>query len=441
MTKTLVWLRDDLRVQDNPALAWAAKSGSVLPVFIWESGSDLGGASKWWLYHSLQALKNDLPGLVIKKGAPKAVLNDLIKQHQIDFVVWNRRYTPAGIACDIKLKAELPVQSVKTFNSSLLYEPWEIENREGKPFKVFTPFWKACLATKDPTTPLCIGKIEVLAHSIIDDDISELLPQGFDWSKGLKASWTPGEKGALNRLDDFIQNNLTLYSTKRDFLWPNHTSCLSAHLHFGEISPRQVWHRVQEAQAPANDKEKFLSEMGWREFSYHLLYHFPTLPEHSLRPEFENFPWRDDPKALSAWKKGKTGIPIVDAAMRELWTTGFMHNRARMITASFLTKHLLIPWQKGAAWFLDTLVDADLANNSASWQWVAGCGADAAPYFRVFNPVLQGQKFDPSGDYVRKWVPELARVETKCIHHPLNTAIVDLQEGRKRALRAFETIK
>ena len=447
MSKTLVWFRQDLRISDNPALAWAAEQGEVLPIFILDDEHGMGRASMWWLYHSLQALKKKLPQLLIKKGRPASIISDLIKQHGTSQVSWNRRYTPAGIETDTVLKANLQNDGihVETFNSHLLYEPWEIANREGKPCKVFSPFWKACLATKDPELPCSVGNLAFIAHDERDDAANELLPTGYDWTKGMSKAWVPGEKGAQERLADFIQNHLCHYAHGRDFLWPCHTSRLSPHLHFGEISPRTVWMEIAQASAPEGDKDKFLSEMGWREFSYHLLYHFPTLPDKPLRSEFSKFSWRDDVEALKAWQKGRTGIPIVDAAMRELWATGYMHNRARMIVASFLTKHLLIPWQKGAAWFWDTLVDADLANNSASWQWVAGCGADAAPYFRVFNPVLQGQRFDPNGDYVRHWVPELADAPAKSIHDPGSngylTPIIDLKKGRERALEAFARIK
>jgi deoxyribodipyrimidine photo-lyase len=353
----------------------------------------------------------------------------------------------------------------RPFGGRLLFEPEAIITSDGKPYRVFTPFWKACLAADAPRRLLPAPKRLCFAEAKSDrlEDL-KLLPTKPDWAQGLRATWQPGEAQALARFESFIEQRLAGYAEDRSRLDIAATSRLSPHLHFGELSPNQVWHAVAHAasrKGPRADlgAESFLREVGWREFSYHLLHRFLSMPSEPLRPEFAGFPWRDDPAALAAWQKGETGYPIVDAAMRELWHTGFMPNRARMIVASFLVKHLLIPWQTGADWFLDTLVDADLANNSASWQWVAGCGTDAAPYFRIFNPVLQGAKFDPNGDYVRRWVPELAALPAPDIHAPWQAPnlilaeakvtlektyphpIVDHASARARALAAFATIR
>jgi deoxyribodipyrimidine photo-lyase len=341
----------------------------------------------------------------------------------------------------------------------LLFEPEAV-----KPYRVFTPFWKACLAADAPRAPLPAPKRMSFAEarSARLEDF-ELLPTTPDWAEGLRQSWKPGEASARARLGAFIDRQLADYAEGRNRMDMDATSRLSPHLHFGEVSPNQAWHAVVHAASGnahlQRGAEAYLRELGWREFSYHLLHHFPSMPSEPLRPEFADFPWREDSAALATWRKGATGYPIVDAAMRELWRTGYMHNRARMIAASFLVKHLLIPWQRGADWFLDTLVDADLANNSASWQWVAGCGADAAPYFRIFNPVLQGAKFDANGDYVRRWVPELAALPASDIHAPWQAPplalaeagvilgntypypIVDHAKARARALGAFATIR
>jgi deoxyribodipyrimidine photo-lyase len=467
---TIVWFRQDLRATDNPALAAAAARGAVVPVYIRDDSGPWarGGASRWWLHHSLAALGDDLArrgsALILRSGAAGTVLAQLVAETGAEAVVWNRCYEPAAIARDRVIKAELGRARVdaQSFNASLLFEPWTVTTRAGGAYGVFSPFWRACLAQPEPAQPLpAPARLEPIAMPPRGESLDEwgLLPRAPDWAGALRATWTPGEAGARARLDAFVANRLTHYHRSRDRPDLPGTSRLSPHLHFGEISPRAVWHAVRAAGDHGAGPERFLTELGWREFSYHLLYHAPELPERGLRAEFARFPWAADEAALRAWQRGRTGYPIVDAGMRELWATGWMHNRVRMIVASFLVKDLLLPWQDGARWFWDTLVDADLANNAASWQWVAGCGADAAPYFRIFNPALQAARFDPDGAYVRRWVPELARVPAAHIHKPWaapDTAlaeagvrlgatyprpIVDHAAARRRALAAFADMK
>jgi len=463
MKRTLVWLRQDLRLQDNPAIIQAAIDGDVALLYIFDESSQqglkpLGGASKWWLYQSLKAFSNHIP-VLIKRGDPAKILPAIAQELKVDQIFWNRCYAPFEIQRDANLKSHLKsTYGVKSFNSHLLVEPWQITNQQEKPFKVFTPFWKACLKHLDPIETVKLKNPKWIQHDIPSDSIDDLQPRYPDWSTEMQKTWRPGELGAKQQLDHFIKHELNEYARGRDFLDEQKTSRLSPHLRFGEISPRQIWKAIDVLPQNANT-EKFLTELGWREFSYHLLYHFPQIIDLPLREEFKKFPWSKNKEHLRAWQNGKTGIPVVDAAMQELWVTGYMHNRARMIVASFLTKHLLIPWQEGEAWFWDTLCDADCANNCVSWQWVSGCGADAAPYFRIFNPVLQGQKFDPTGRYVRKWIPQLAKLPDKFLHCPweasddiLNQSgvdlghnypkpIIDLKEGRDKALAAFEKIK
>ena len=436
LRKTILWFQRDLRLSDHPALCHAAKRSEVVPVFVWEDSpgpNSLGGASKYWLHHSLRALRAALEAhgvrLLLLRGDPLAAIPQLLDRVGADAIVWNRRYEPQAIATATSLKAILTARGIeaKSFKAGLLFEPWEIANQQGNFFKVFTPFWKHCLAQSGQIgAPLGVPALLPSTHSLPSEDLAgwNLLPTQPDWSGGLAAAWQPGESAAHQRLHAFLENRLSTYAAKRDFPAIAATSSLSPHLHWGEISPRQVWHAARQAEALAGQHgsaDKFLSELGWREFSYHLLFHAPSLPARPLNPKFQHFPWSDNPQFLRAWQRGKTGYPLVDAGMRELWKTGYMHNRVRMIAASFLTKHLLIDWRQGAAWFWDTLVDADLANNSASWQWVAGCGADAAPYYRIFNPILQGQRFDPSGAYVRRWVPELSRLPDAYVHCPRET--------------------
>ena len=466
---TIVWFRQDLRLSDNPALYRAAARGPVVPVYILDEGPDtrpLGGASRWWLHHSLRALGKSLGGLVLLRGDPGACLADAIAQSGAEAVYWNRCYEPYAIKRDTIIKRDLRAAGleVESFNAALLHEPWDLATKDGGPFKVYTPFWRAALK-RDVAAPLPAPRPEVKALPRCGCDLGDLdlLPTAPDWAAGWDDLWRPGEASADARLEAFLRDGLAGYATGRDVPDGHNVSRLSPHLHFGEISPRQVWAgaRTLENKGPErkDDVAKFLSELGWREFCHHLLYHFPTLPERNWRPAFDDYPWRDSAADLATWQRGATGYPFVDAGMRELWQTGYMHNRVRMITASFLVKHLRLDWQHGEAWFWDTLVDADLANNSASWQWVAGSGADAAPYFRIFNPVAQGRRFDPDGAYVRRWCPELARLDDDVLHAPFEATdaaraaagvelgrtypepIVDHATARQEALAGFDDVK
>ena len=454
MKPVLVWFRQDLRLSDNPALDFAVKSGRpVICLFVLDDQSPgawkWGGASRWWLHHSLAALDKALDGrLVLRRGDAAKIVKALVKESGADTLVWNRCYEPFAVARDKSLKSDLSADgvTVQTFNAALLHEPWELKTGGGTPFRVFTPFWKAMRAM-DVAKPLAAPRkldLQKAKSEALKD--WKLLPAKPDWAKGF--DWTPGEKAAHAALYDFL-DDVKDYGRARDLPDRDGTSRLSPHLHWGEISPRQIWHAVT-THGHSGGGETFLKELGWREFCTQLLFHNPTLPELPLDKRFEKFQWRKSAKDFEAWTKGKTGIPIVDAGMRQLWQTGWMHNRVRMIVASLLIKHLGIHWREGQAWFWDTLVDADLANNSANWQWVAGCGADAAPFFRIFNPVLQGEKFDPRGDYVRRFVPELKAVPDKFIHKPWTAPlppagypapIVDLAQGRERALAAFQALK
>ncbi|MDF1791840.1 MAG: deoxyribodipyrimidine photo-lyase [Thalassobaculaceae bacterium] len=476
---TLLWFRRDLRLHDNPALtAAAARGGPVIAMFILDDADAgdrrPGGASRWWLHHSLARLGETLARigtrLVLRRGRAEYVLSRLVEETGAAAVCWNRRYEPWATARDGRIKDGLRKRGleVQSFNASLLYEPWEVTSKQGTPLKVFSPFWRAVQAKGDPADPLPVPTRLPAPDTAPDSDSLDdwaLLPTAPDWAGGLRETWTPGEAGALARLDRFLDEAVGGYKAKRDIPGTAATSALSPHLHFGEISPRFIWHAARAAsEARSNEPmdrgtASFLSEICWREFSHNLLFHNPDLPELSLRRAFEDFPWREDIEGLRAWQRGLTGYPIVDAGMRELWQTGWMHNRVRMIAASFLIKDLLVHWRHGAAWFWDTLVDADLASNSASWQWVAGCGADAAPYFRIFNPVLQGEKFDGDATYVRRWVPEIAALPDSVIHKPWMAKplalaeagialgrtypypIVDHATARNRALEALKSIK
>ena len=472
---TLLWFSRDLRLADNPALAAALARGPVLPFFLLddaEAGAWApGGASRWWLHGALQALDQALRArgsrLILRRGAARPAFAELLAQTGADAVYWNRRYEPWARARSAALKLELRAQGVdvRSFNASLLHEPGQLNTQQGDPYRVFTPFWKALRSQLRVERPgaapaRLAGPAQWPASDALDD--WALRPPRPDWAAGLRAAWTPGEAGALERLRDFAGAAALAYAEQRNLPGQAGTSRLSPHLHFGEIGPRQVWHalarrhRATDEGRPPPGVETFLSEIAWREFSYHLLHHFPQLPQEPLRGAFAHFPWEDDPAGLRAWQQGRTGYPIVDAGLRELWHPGWMHNRVRMIVASFLVKDLLLPWQAGATWFWDTLVDADLASNSASWQWVAGCGADAAPYFRVFNPSLQGAKFDPQGRYVRRWLPELARLPDARLHAPWEASAAELEAAgvqlgrhypapivehgaaRSRALRALQ---
>jgi len=430
----LVLFRLDLRLADNPALARAVASGHpVVPVFLWapeeENPWPPGAASQWWLHQSLESLQKDLAGrgsrLVVRRGPSTEELLRLAAECGARSVFWNRRYEPVCSAREQEWERALRERGieVEACAGNLLFEPGTIRNSTGEPFRVFTAFWRACQSGSDPPRPTPAPE-EIPGPPDWPDSlaISDLgLQPEIDWAGGLREAWKPGESGAVEKLDALLGGVLEIYTTTRDCPGQAGTSRLSPHLHFGEISARQVWDRVRRAssgKAVGVAADAYLRQIAWREFSYHLLVHFPHTTQEPLRPDFRFFPWRVDQDALEAWTKGRTGYPMVDAGMRELWRTGWMHNRVRMLVASFLVKHLMIPWQEGAAWFWETLVDADLANNTMGWQWSAGCGADAAPYFRIFNPVLQGQKFDPEGDYVRHWVPELAQLPASWIHRP-----------------------
>ncbi len=475
---SIVWFRKDLRLQDNPALQAACDyGGPVVPLYIWETGEaeawSMGSASKWWLHQSLISLDKSLntlgSRLTICRGDYLETLGKLIRQTGATAAFWNQDFEPSFRKKEhniLQYLAELNI-TVKTFNGSWLFDPSTMRNQAGKPYQVFTPFWKACLAGRTPDkplpTPTRLPGPGQFPNSIPINKLK--LEPAIDWAAGFRDSWTPGEGGAHQQFVHFLNQGILNYERDRDRPDLSRSSRLSPHLHFGEMSPRIIWHTLQNQPKWKTDRtifrsaQSFLRQLGWREFANHLLYHFPHTTTRPLRDKFECVPWKNHGPHLKAWQKGKTGYPIVDAGMRQLWTTGWMHNRVRMIVASFLTKHLQISWVRGAEWFWDTLVDADLANNTLGWQWVAGCGADAAPYFRIFNPITQGVKFDPHGDYVRQWVPELARLPEPWIHKPWEAQplllkeceltlgktypfpIVDHQEARERALKMFAGLK
>ncbi len=433
----------------------------------------MGGASRWWLHHSLERLASDLEArgsrLIIRDGQPQEVLPQLCQETGAQGVVWNRRYEPGAIETDTALKQLLKqtVSWVESFPGGLLVEPWTLMGKSGGPMKVFTPFWRRCLQALDPAPPLKAPRT-LRAPSRWPDGGSVaslgLLPR-VAWYQSMAEFWQPGEAGAQALLRGFLKSGFGEYQTERDRPDRAGTSRLSPALHFGEITPRQIWAAVQShAESVGQPKGRwrgstYLSEVGWREFSAYTLYHFPQSATEPLRPEFQAFPWREHPEHLRAWQRGQTGYPLVDAGMRELWALGWMHNRVRMVVASFLVKHLQVSWREGAAWFWDTLVDADLACNTMGWQWTAGCGVDAAPYFRIFNPITQGEKFDPSGDYVRRWVPELAGLPNKWLNRPWEAPpevlrdagvvleetypkpLVDHRTARETALDAYASIK
>lgn len=453
------WFRQDLRLADNPALYAAAKEGKVLPIYILDDENStelkMGAASRVWLHHSLSSLNESLGGnLGLYKGDPEKILPELVKKHDADCVYWNRCYEPWRTTRDKRIKENM---EVKSFNGSLLWEPWEVLKKDGTPYRVFTPFYRrGCLeAAPAPREPL--PKPEKL--DLVKGDVQGLglLPQ-IEWNTSIEENWGFGEAGALDRMYDFIDGGLSQYKEGRNFPAQKNVSRLSPSLHFGEISPNQVWYAA-DSRGDDSNIAHFKSELGWREFSYSLLYNFPNLPKKNLQSKFDNFPWQEDFELLNAWQKGQTGYPIIDAGMRELWQTGFMHNRVRMIVGSFLVKNLLLHWHHGEEWFWDCLVDADLAANSASWQWIAGCGADAAPYFRIFNPITQGHRFDEDGEYTKKYVPELKDMPNKFLYNPweapqevLDKAgvvlgknypkpIVDVKKSREKALAAFSSLK
>ncbi len=469
---SLVWFRRDLRLADNPALSAArARGGPLIPVYIHAPGEESpwepGAASQWWLHQSLARLDESLRAvgsrLIVRRGPTLETLRTLIAETGARAVFWNRLYEPNIIARDTVVKTALREEGhdARSFNAALLFEPWQIERAAGGPFKVFTPFWRACRSHVEPSLPDPAPKqLPAPDRWPTGESIESLnlLPR-INWVGGIKKAWVPGEAGARQQLEKFTHSALARYEIARDLPAEAGTSRLSPHLHFGEIGPRDVWHAVRRVQPTGKDTDRYLTEIGWREFAHHLLFHFPHTTHEPLRPEFRRFPWRDDSEQLRAWQRGQTGYPLVDAGMRELWNTGWMHNRVRMVVASFLVKHLRLSWQAGAAWFWDTLVDADLANNTFGWQWAAGCGADAAPYFRIFNPILQGEKFDATGAYVRRWVPEIAHLPNKVLFQPWKATraqlsdagvvfgrdypapIVDHAQARENALAAFATLK
>ncbi len=460
---TLVWLRRDLRLTDQPALhAARERGGPVIPVFIHapeeEAPWQPGAASRWWLHHSLQALDDDLRArgsrLTLRAGPSLDTLRTLVRETGATAVYWNRLYDPAFVQRDPDIQAGLRTDGIEArgFNAHLLVEPWEIETGQGHPYKIFSPFWKTCLKhgiDQDPLpAPAVLPAPRTWPESLRPEQLG-LLP-AIDWAAGLRASWTAGETAARERLDEFLDSGVRAYADGRDRPDQDGTSRLSPHLHFGEISPRQILRALRAAglHPDSGGPEAFVRELGWRDFAHHVLYHFPHTPEQPLNPRFDAFPWRKPEEDLQTWQRGQTGFPIVDAAMRQLWETGWMHNRLRMVVASFLTKNLRLHWQHGAHWFWDTLVDADLAANTLGWQWAGGCGADAAPYFRVFNPQTQGERHDPEGTFVRHYLPVLREVETRYIHSPgaggapgYPDPLVDLGDSRRAALDAFESLK
>ena len=465
----IAWFRRNLRLTDNPAWFAACETGAPVIALYVSDDLDTGGASRWWLHHSLKSLAEELGKqevqLIIRRGDPVDVVPAFVSETEAKAIYCSRRFEPRARKQEKHLRDALADDIDRhVYNDYLLRHPRIVKTQSDTPYKVFTPFYRASTERGEPDVPLPAPDEVNAWNGSVDSlplDELQLRPTKPDWSGGLDASWNPGETGALEQLDAF-EARVGEYGDKRDLPAIDGTSRLSPHLHFGEVSPRQVWHaiRLSSDSGLADDRaEPFLRQLYWRDFSWYLIYHFPELPDKPLRREFEEFPWRKDEQALVAWQKGKTGIPIVDAGMRQLWETGWMHNRVRMLVASFLVKNLLIPWQEGRAWFDDTLVDADAGNNSAGWQWVAGCGTDAAPYFRIFNPVTQSRKFDPDGDYIRRWIPELAELQDKVIHDPSAAdpalladagielgndypeAIADLKATRERALEAFDKVK
>ncbi len=460
--KVIFWFRQDLRLADNPALVEAAKAGHVLPVYIFDTSPKnprpLGDPSKWWLHRSLEALQKKGVPLLIQSGKPLAVLKKLTEILDIDGIYWNRTYTPYDIERDKEIK--LSLDGCRSFNGSLLHEPWTVANLEGNYYRVFTPFWKKCLTleTRSVLEEPSVTYIRDLGTEIKKLSLNDVLPHP-RWASKFEHYSEPGEQGAQKALTLFIEKKLKGYKKNRNIPALNHTSHLSPHLHFGSISPHQIWKETQKVMtSDSEDSDTFRSELGWREFCHSLLYHAPHVCRHPFQEKFKNLPWVTDSPFLTPWKQGQTGYPIIDAGMRELWETGYMHNRVRMIVASFLTKHCLIHWRTGEGHFWETLVDADLASNVLNWQWVAGCGADAAPYFRIFNPVTQSKKFDPAGTYIRRWVPELTSLSDKQIHTPwllsaeqqkrlgcqigqdYPSPILNLDEGRKKALEAYKEL-
>ncbi len=472
MSAVIVWFRKDLRLDDNPAWKRAVDSGRpVVPVYILDekAGGDwaFGAASKWWLHHALTDLSRQLEavgsGLILRKGESGEELKQLVDEIEAGSVYWNRCYEPWRVKEDSRLKSALQDAGVEAWsgNASLLREPWEISNQQGGAYKVYTPFSKACAQKKPNKQPVESGDGQPAEPESWPESTGlpelKLLPE-IPWDSGLEKAWNPTREGALDRLREFLKDAVGEYKDKRNLPGEDGTSRMSPYLHWGQIGPREI--EAQLSEVPDSPgKATYYNELVWREFAYHVLYHFPDTPDEPLQPAYSDFPWEHDASMLKAWQKGQTGYPILDAGMRELWQTGWMHNRVRMIAASFLVKHLLHSWKEGARWFWDTLVDADLASNTLGWQWAGGCGADAAPYFRIFNPIIQGKKFDPEGDYIRTYVPELEKVPNAKLHTPWELSeaeqseygcvlgkdyplpVIEHGEGRDRALKALQAMK
>ncbi len=474
----VVWFRLDFRVDDNPALHAAIETGApIIPLYIWSPEEEgkwpPGAASQYWLHHALLSLQQELENrgskLILRKGT---ILNELVNittEFGAKSIFWNRCYEPAVIKRDSKIKKALKQENinVQSFNGHLLFEPHQISNKQGGPFKVYTPFWKH-YRTLDISPAKASDKKKYTAPAKWPGSLNinefGFIP-GIKWYTNIEKSWDMSLAGVKKRIKKFINDPIQHYQEQRDYPATDGISRMSPYLHFGQISSRRIWHLVVENEqkegriTPSNSAEGYLRQLVWREFAYHLLFHFPQTNDQPLLEKFKKFPWKDNKKLLTAWQRGETGYPIVDAGMRELWQSGWMHNRVRMIVGSFLTKDLLISWQNGAVWFWDTLVDADLANNTMGWQWVAGCGADAAPYFRIFNPVTQATRFDPDGNYIRRWIPELGKLDNKYIHQPWQAPesllrksgikpgktypapVVDHAEARDRALASYQSIK
>jgi len=474
MRPSIVWFRRDLRLSDHPALdAAVRRGGAVIPVFVWapdeESPWPPGAASRWWLHHSLAALDADLRArgarLVLRAGPSGRALAALARETGANAVFWTSLVEPAAVARDAAVRESLEAIGLETHAAppDLLFDPQAARSGAGRAYQVFTPWYAACLRLPPPEKPFPAPRhIPAPARWPASLNLASLglLPRT-DWAGGLRETWTPGEAGARERLGRMLRKGLRDYSASRDMPARAGTSRLSPHLHWGEMGPRQIFHAVRESSGarPGTGAREFVRQLGWRDFAHYLLVHFPRTTDAPLRLAYRRFPWRHDADGLQAWQRGRTGYPIVDAGMRELWHTGWMHNRVRMIVASFLVKDLLLSWREGARWFWDTLVDADLANNTLGWQWAGGCGADAAPYFRIFNPVSQGERFDAGGAYVRRWVPELARLPADWIHRPWEAApqvlraagvelgrtyplpIVDHGAARRRALQALASLR
>ena len=470
---SLVWFRKNLRMEDNRVLAAALVRGTpLIPVFIWDNSSAIGRASQWWLRRTLQSFQKEFSArgacLILQKGDPLEVLKVLVRETKADAIFWDRAYEPVQRKQDDRIRAAFNRQKVicHSISDALLFDPATIRTKQGTPFKVFTAFWNHCSSLTEPLEPVRMSKKWPLPSRLPrNESLDDLTGTEHEWTKKLERFWKPGSQGANRVWKRFLKEELNHYIHSRDKPAMEGTSRISPHLHFGEISVRRIWKDVRQSMARyrepgfLKEAEAFLRQIVWREFAYYLLFYFPETVDQPLRKEFSGFAWRNDKSEIQSWQEGMTGYPIVDAGMRELWATGWMHNRVRMIVASFLVKDLLQSWQKGAHWFWDTLVDADLANNTFGWQWTAGCGADAAPYFRIFNPVLQGEKFDPDGIYVRRWVPEIYGLPNRYIHKPWQAPeevllkasvnlgkkyplpIVDHDAARKRALFAFDRFK